>query len=110
MDVISILEKKRQAVDDYTVRVEAIQRDEYPQVLTRIDIVHDIIGPRVTEAAVRRAIELSAVKYCPVNAMLSAGDTEIHHRYRIHSTGPDGVDAEGEVVVTGPWRRPDPIA
>ena len=39
------------------------------------------------EQAVRRAIELSATKYCPVNAMLSAGATEIHHRYRMHCTG-----------------------
>ena len=110
MDVAAILEKKRQTVDAYHVTVEAIQRDEYPQVLTRVDILHEVSGPNVTETAVRRAIHLSATKYCPVNAMLSAGDTEIHHRYRVRSTGDVPVDAEGEVTVTGRYRRPDPVA
>ncbi len=110
MDVLSILEKKRQVVASYTITVEAVQRKAYPQVLTRIDVVHELSGPALAEAAVRRSIELSATKYCPVNAMLSAGDTEIHHRYRIASSDRDAPDTEGEVVVTGPYRRPDPIA
>lgn len=107
MDVISIAVKKRQSITSYRVQVEASQRDEYPQVLTRVDVVHEIEGPLVSEAAIRRAIELSATKYCPVNAMLSAGATEVHHGYRIRNTGPEPFEAEGEVVVTGPYRRPD---
>ena len=107
MDVISIAEKKRQSISRYAIRVEGIQRDEYPQVLTRVDVTHEVEGPGVEEAAIRRAIELSATKYCPVNAMLSAGATEVHHRYRIRDTSPSGSEAEGEVVVTGPYRRPD---
>jgi putative redox protein len=107
MDVVSILAKKRQQVSRYAIRVEGIQRDEYPQVLTRADVVHEVEGPVVEEAAVRRAIELSATKYCPVNAMLSAGATEVHHGYVVRNTGPQPFDAEGEVVVTGPYRRPD---
>lgn len=110
MDVIAILEKKRLAIDEYTVGVEAVQRDGYPQVLIRVEIVHEVAGPQVREAAVRRAIELSALKYCPVNAMLSAGDTEVHHRYRVRAAVGGPVSAEGEVAVTGPYRRPDPIA
>ena len=62
------------------------------------------------EAAIRRAIELSATKYCPVNAMLSAGATEVHHRYVVRNIGPEPFEAEGEVVVTGPYRRPDVVA
>jgi putative redox protein len=107
MDVISIAVKKRQRIASYRVQVEASQRDEYPQILTRVDVVHEIEGPLVDEVAMRRAIELSATKYCPVNAMLSAGATEVHHGYRIRNTGPNGFEADGEVVVTGPYRRPD---
>ncbi len=110
MDVASILEKKRQEVSDYRVSVSANQREEYPQILTRVDVIHDLSGPDVTEVAVRRAIALSATKYCPVNAMISAGDTEIHHRYRVRATDGGPVVAEGEVVVTGPDRRPDVVA
>jgi putative redox protein len=107
MDVVSILAKKRQQFTRYAIHVEGIQRDEYPQVLTRADVIHEVEGPGIEEAAVRRSIELSATKYCPVNAMLSAGATEVHHRYVVRNTGPEPFEAEGEVVVTGPYRRPD---
>jgi putative redox protein len=110
MDVLPILEKKRQVVAEYRVHVTAEQRDQYPQVLTRIDVVHELAGPTLSEAAVRRAIELSATKYCPVSAMLSAGETAIHHRYIARGTGDVPWQAEGEVVVTGPHRRPEIIA
>jgi putative redox protein len=102
MDVISILQKKRQVVTRYEVSVTADQRDEpQPAIFTRADVVHLVEGPAVDEAAVRRAIELSATRYCSVAAMLSAGTVEIHHRYRI--VGPDGAaPIEGEVIVTGP--------
>ena len=110
MDVVSILVKKRQVIESYTITVAGVQRDEYPQVLTRIDLLHEVVGPDITEAAVKRCIELSATKYCPVNAMLSSGATEIHHGYRVRGTGAKPFEAEGEVVVTGPYRRPDVVA
>lgn len=109
MDVISIARKKRQPIESYVIHATADQRDEYPQVFTRIDLVHDVSGQGVSEAAIRRSIELSATKYCPVNAMLSAGDTVVHHRYRIVSTGERAYEAEGEVIATGPYQRPDII-
>ena len=110
MDVWPISTKKRQQISRYEIRVEAIQRDEYPQILTRVDVTHVVEGPAVEEAAVRRAIELSAEKYCPVSAMLSAGATEIHHRFVVRNTGAEPFQDEGEVVVTGPYRRPDVVA
>jgi putative redox protein len=110
MDVAPIAAKKRQQINRYEIRVEAVQRDEYPQVLTRVDVTHVVEGPGIEEAAIRRAIELSATKYCPVNAMLSAGATEVHHRYVVRNIGPEPFEAEGEVVVTGPYRRPDIVA
>jgi putative redox protein len=110
MDVTGIMEKKRQEVASYRIHVSGNQRDEYPQVLTRIDVTHELEGPVLDEAAVRRSIELSALKYCPVNAMLSAGATEVHHRYVARRTGDDPFEAEGEVVVTGPYKRPDIVA
>jgi putative redox protein len=110
MDVVAIAAKKRQEISRYEIRVTAVQRDEYPQILTRIDVTHEVEGPAVDEAAIRRSIELSATKYCPVSAMLSAGATEVHHGYCVRNTGPEAFEAEGEVVVTGPTRRPEIIA
>lgn len=109
MDVVSIALKKRQGIDRYAIHVNAEQRSEYPQVLTRVDVTHEVVGPRVDEAAIRRCIELSATKYCPVNAMLSAGATEVHHRYIVRNTGASAFEAEGEAIVTGPYRRPDVV-
>jgi putative redox protein len=107
MDVVSILQKKRQELTSYTIEVRADQRDDYPQVFTRVDITHVLEGPNLVEAAVRRAIELSASKYCPVSAMISAGATEVHHGFRMRSTGASPAEASGEVIVTGPGRQPD---
>jgi putative redox protein len=109
MDVISILRKKHQDVRSFSVETQGHQMDAHPNAFTRIDVTYVVTGVGVDPAAVARAIELSATKYCPVNAMLSAGATEIHHRYVVHDTGPSPSDAEGEVVVTGPFRRPDVI-
>jgi len=110
MDVISIATKKRQRLSSYRIHVRGNQRDEYPQVFTEIDIIHEVTGENLSEAAIRRSIELSATKYCPVSAMISAGATVIHHRYRIHATGQAAYEAEGEVIATGPYARPDIIA
>jgi putative redox protein len=108
MDVVSILIKKRHVIESYTITVAGVQREPYPQVLIRVDLLHEVVGPDVTEDAVRRCIELSATKYCPVNAMLSAGATAVHHRYRLRNTGKAPFEAEGEVIVTGPGRILEP--
>lgn len=107
MDVISIAIKKRQRITAYRIEASGSQRDEYPQIYTEVTVVHAVEGTDLAEAAIRRAIELSATKYCPVNAMLSAGATTVHHRYRIRSTGARTFEAEGEVIATGPYQRPD---
>ena len=111
MDVISILAKKRQVVTSYSVEAVAQQRDEFPQVFTRIDVVHVVEGPALDLVAVRRSIELSATKYCPISAMISAGPTEIHHRYRVVNTSVEPpLATEGEVMVTGPFAPTEPRA
>jgi putative redox protein len=110
MDVISIATKKRQKLASYRIHVRGDQRAEYPQVFTEIDVIHEVTGENLSEAAIRRSIELSATKYCPVSAMISAGATVVHHRYRIHSTGLAAYEAENEVIATGPYARPDVIA
>ncbi len=70
MDVISILKKKRQDVTRFEVNVEAERADEHPKVFTKILIHFHITGKQVDPTAVDRAIELSATRYCPAQAML----------------------------------------
>ena len=100
MDVIAILRKKRQDVSRYQVRADATQREATPTVFTRIDVVLEVEGPDVDVEAVRRAIELSATRYCTVGSTLSTGVTEIHHAYAV--TDGHGDRHRGEVVLLGP--------
>ena len=104
MDVISILRKKRQEVTHYEVRADGVQMDDHPNAFTRIDVVHVIAGPSLDIDAVRRAIELSARKYCSVGATLSSGITEIHHAYLVRDG--DGLEQNAEVLVLGPGADP----
>ncbi len=70
MDVISILQKKRQNVSSFEISVDAPRSADHPKVFTRAAITYKVTGADIEEAAVLRAIELSATKYCPVHAML----------------------------------------
>lgn len=70
MDVISILQKKRQEIAAFEVEVHMKRADEHPRVFTEAEIEYFITGKGVQEKAVVRAIELSATRYCPAQAML----------------------------------------
>lgn len=70
MDVLSILKKKQQVVTAFEVLVRADQADEHPKVFTHALITYLVSGRAVEESALLRAIELSATKYCPAQAML----------------------------------------
>lgn len=71
MDVISILQKKRQDITNLEVRVvEAERAPEHPKVFTHIVLEYVVTGRAVERAAVERAVELSATKYCSAQGML----------------------------------------
>jgi putative redox protein len=70
MDVISILKKKQQTVTGFEVKVHADRATEFPKAFTHIVVTYTVTGRNVDEAALTRAIELSATKYCPAQAML----------------------------------------
>ena len=99
MDVISILLKKRQRVSRYEVRTWGEQRSTRPATFSDIVVEHELEGDELEEEAVRRSIELSATRYCPVTAHLAQGETRISHRYAV---GGGDEQRRAEVVVTGP--------
>ncbi len=68
IDVVSILQKKRQIVTDYKVEVTGERREEHPRSFTKINIHHIVYGRSVSEKALADAIELSDTKYCSVAA------------------------------------------
>jgi putative redox protein len=85
VDVLLILEKKRQKLRSLEVSVSGERAKEPPEVWTKIEIVYRLSGT-LEEKAVRDAIELSQNKYCSVAAMLGK-TAKISHRYEILSPG-----------------------
>jgi putative redox protein len=81
-DVISILQKKRVAIDGFEIHLTAEQREEHPQVFTKIHLEYVIRGDDIQPQDVERAIELSKRRYCSVNAMLRPA-VAITRSYRI---------------------------
>ncbi|MGL4649060.1 MAG: OsmC family protein [Caldilineaceae bacterium] len=70
MDVISILSKKRQKISGFEVQVHGDRAEEHPKVYTTMHIHYVVRGEGIDAGAVERAMELSATKYCPAQAML----------------------------------------
>jgi putative redox protein len=71
MDVISILEKKRQQVTAFEVKTQGQRAADHPRIFTDIEIEYIVTGHNIDSAAVQRAVELSESKYCSAQAMLS---------------------------------------
>lgn len=82
-DVMSMLRKARQQVVDCRVDVEAERADAVPAVFTRIHLHFVVSGINLKESQVRRAVELSAEKYCSASIMLGAAGVEMTHDYEI---------------------------
>jgi putative redox protein len=68
VDVISILEKKRQDVREYVVEIRGTRAEDHPKKFTGFHIHHMVRGHNVSEQALAHAIELSDTKYCSVAA------------------------------------------
>lgn len=86
-DVVSILRKMRQPVEDCRVEIEAERAAEVPAVFTRIHIHFIVTGQGLKEALVRRAVKLSAEEYCSASLMLERGGVAISHGYEIREAG-----------------------
>ncbi len=82
MDVLSILRKQRQDVTDCVIEVEGERGDEHPKIFTKIHVHFIITGNNLKESSVKRAVDLSAEKYCSVSAMLDKA-AEITHDYEV---------------------------
>jgi putative redox protein len=102
MDVISILRKKRQEVRGYTVAVSGVRAETNPVVFTEITVEHRVFGHEIDPAAVRRAIELSASRYCGAGTMLGK-TARLTHTFRILDD--DGLESGAQVAESMPVAR-----
>ena len=82
MDVVSILQKKRQNITAFDVKVHAERAVDHPRVFTNIVIEYVVSGHSIDPVAVERAVDLSENKYCPAQAMFSKA-TNITHEIKV---------------------------
>ncbi|MDH5229060.1 MAG: OsmC family protein, partial [Gammaproteobacteria bacterium] len=70
-DVVSILKKSRQPISACYVELESERAEAVPKVFTKIH-AHFVVSGRsgLKEQNVKRAVELSAEKYCSASIML----------------------------------------
>lgn len=90
MDVIYILRRARQPVTDCVVEANGERADSAPRVFTDIHLRFIVSGSGLNPAQVRRAVELSAEKYCSASIMLSKS-VNLTHDFEIREPGTGGV-------------------
>ena len=84
-DVVSILEKGRQNVEDVIVEMEGDRAEDPPKVFTRIRLHFIVKGRDLDPARVDRAVNLSVEKYCSATAMLEKTAT-VEHSFEVIDT------------------------
>lgn len=82
-DVMTILNKSRQDITDCRCELKAERADVVPAVFTKIHLHFVVTGNDVKENLVKRAVSLSAEKYCSASIMLAKGGVEITHSYEV---------------------------
>lgn len=84
-DVVSILEKQRQKLDDVLVEVDAERAEDHPKVFTKIHLHFIVKGRGISADKVERAIDLSVDKYCSASAMMAAV-AKVTHDFEVVDT------------------------
>ena len=86
-DVVLILKRGRHQVERCSVKLTSERAETDPKVFTKIHMHFVVKGRGLKEAQVKRAIELSAEKYCSASIMLGAAGVAITHDYEIVELG-----------------------
>ena len=81
-DVVMILNKSRQKFVDCHVEIEAERAEEIPKVFTRIHAHFIVSGKGLDPAKVKKAVNLSAEKYCSASKMFEAS-AQMSHDFEI---------------------------
>lgn len=82
IDVMMMLEKGKQAVTDCQIEITSERAETVPKVYTKIHATYKVTGHNLNEKKVKRAVDLSAEKYCSVSKMLEKA-AEMTHSYKI---------------------------
>jgi len=83
MDVLSIVQKKRQQVENMEIEIVGRRAETHPMAYTDVDITYILYGKDIDPAAVERAIELSQTKYCSASTTFVRAGVNIKTNYEI---------------------------
>lgn len=70
IDVVSILNKQKQELYDFSIEVDGKRVDETPAVFEKIHVKFICVAENMDENKLKRAVSLSMEKYCSVGMML----------------------------------------
>ncbi|WP_348549265.1 OsmC family protein [Psychrobacter sp. KFRI-CH2-11] len=82
-DVVSILQKSRQAVTDVRCELTANRAETVPAVYTDIHMHFIVTGQDIKDKQVEKAVNLSAEKYCSASRMLVQGGVNVTHDFEV---------------------------
>jgi len=82
-DVVHIMKKFRQPITGCVAELSAERADSEPKVFTKIHVHFVVTGKGLDEEKVKRAVEMSAEKYCSASIMLGRAGVAITHDYEI---------------------------
>lgn len=88
IDVVHILEKGREAVEDCVVELDSDRAETDPKVFTRIHMHFIVKGRGLSRDKVEQAVQLSAEKYCSASIMMGK-TAKVTHDFEVVDTAAD---------------------
>lgn len=82
IDVVEILKKARQDIQDCHCQLEAERAEDTPRVFTKIHAHYQVAGENISEKHLARAVQLSAEKYCSIMLMIN-GKVDISTSFEV---------------------------
>ncbi len=86
IDVVQILQKKREKIDSVEIEINGQRADAIPAVYTKVDILYIIRGQNISVKSVEKAIELSQTKYCSASILFKQAGVVVRTNYRIEDS------------------------
>lgn len=87
MDLLAILRKKRQKVEDLEVFAQGTRRDKSPTIYTTINLDYVLRGEEIDPITVEDTLNMVRDRYCPVWTML-APTADITTSFRVTGERP----------------------
>lgn len=79
-----LLRKTGKAIDALTVSAEGIRREQHPTSFEKITLLVSIKSKDITEADVKKAVDISEASICPIWAMIK-GNAEVETRITVEA-------------------------